>query len=62
MSQPGAIAGFDGRVKGHIGKNKWGVPLKGGIPIPPPTSPNWGLKALGKRKEERVRENEHERL
>ena len=62
MSQPGAIAGFDGRVKGHIGKNKWGVPLKGGITIRPATTPVWGLYALGKGKEERVRENEHERL
>ena len=52
MSQPGAIAGFDGRVKGHIGKNKWGVPLKGGITIRPPTTPLWGLYALGERKGE----------
>ena len=62
MSQPGAIAGFNGRVKGHVGENKWGVPLKGGVTIHPPTSPNWGLKALAKRKEETVRENEHEML
>ena len=57
-----------GTSPGSVWANENGVfgkgclPLKGGITIPPPTTPIWGLKVLAKRKEERVRESEHEML